>query len=106
MGASPATESRAFGGAVHAAGHRRGLGRPLSGGQHRAAALSLESQIRWLGPVKEADLPALYTGALLFVFPSLYEGFGLPVLEAMACGAPVVCSTAPACRRWPATRRF
>jgi glycosyltransferase involved in cell wall biosynthesis len=54
--------------------------------------LSLAERIHWLGPVPEADLPALYSGALLLVFPSLYEGFGLPVLEAMACGTPVVCS--------------
>ncbi len=40
----------------------------------------------------ETDLPALYSGAEIFVFPSLYEGFGLPPLEAMACGTPVVCA--------------
>jgi alpha-1,3-rhamnosyl/mannosyltransferase len=42
--------------------------------------------------VAEEDLPALYSGASLFVFPSLYEGFGLPVVEAMSCGCPVACS--------------
>ena len=60
--------------------------------RRRASALSLAGQIHWLGSLPEADLPALYSGALLFVFPSLYEGFGLPVLEAMACGTPIVCS--------------
>lgn len=42
--------------------------------------------------VEEEDKPAVYSGASLFVFPSLYEGFGLPPLEAMSCGAPVICS--------------
>ncbi|MFT4171274.1 MAG: glycosyltransferase family 1 protein [Rhodocyclaceae bacterium] len=49
---------------------------------------------RYLGFVADADLPVLYAGARLFAFPSLYEGFGLPVLEAMASGVPVVCSDA------------
>jgi len=55
-------------------------------------ALALENEVRLIGFVDDADLPALYRAAAVFAFPSLYEGFGIPVLEAMGCGAPVVAS--------------
>jgi glycosyltransferase involved in cell wall biosynthesis len=48
--------------------------------------------LRVLGYVPQTDLPALYSGAAAFAYPSIYEGFGLPVLEALACGAPVLTS--------------
>lgn len=54
--------------------------------------LNLKDRVIFTGYVAEADLPALYSGAKAFVFPSLYEGFGLPPLEAMACGTPVLSS--------------
>ena len=56
-----------------------------------AADLGMSGQIIYRF-VEEEDKPAIYSGASLFVFPSLYEGFGLTPLEAMSCGAPVVCS--------------
>lgn len=56
------------------------------------AALIDRGQIRRLGFVQDEVLPALYSGARAFVYPSIYEGFGLPPLEAMACGAPVIVS--------------
>ncbi len=58
------------------------------------ARLGLEGSARFLGPLGETDLAVLYSRAGAFALPSLYEGFGLPVLEAMACGAPVICSNA------------
>jgi glycosyltransferase involved in cell wall biosynthesis len=56
--------------------------------------LGLDKQVTFLGFVPEDELPLWYNAARLFAFPSLYEGFGLPVLEAMACGTPVITSNA------------
>lgn len=64
-------------------------------GSYRATAqgLGLEPHIRYAGRLGRADLRRLYAGADAFVFPSRYEGFGMPVLEAMACGAPTITSS-------------
>jgi glycosyltransferase involved in cell wall biosynthesis len=55
-------------------------------------AAGLDDAFLFIGHVTQEDLASLYSAADAFVFPSLYEGFGLPPLEAMACGAPVICS--------------
>ena len=68
-------------------------GRPAwryEGDNEQVRRLGLQDQVRFLGYVPDGDLPALYSAATLLAFPSLYEGFGLPVLEAMSCGTPVV----------------
>jgi glycosyltransferase involved in cell wall biosynthesis len=57
----------------------------------RAAETSVaRKNIRFIGYVPDADLPALYSGATCFAYPSIFEGFGLPVVEAMQCGTPVI----------------
>jgi glycosyltransferase involved in cell wall biosynthesis len=68
---------------------------------HLFPRMKVDSQpegVRLLGPVEDAVLPVLYSGAAGFVYPSIYEGFGLPPLEAMACGCPVAVSDIPAHR--------
>jgi len=66
------------------------------GDMFRPLVLPKMDRVKFLGAVAEADLPGLYVGATLIVIPSRDEGFGLPVLEAMACGTPVATSTAGA----------
>lgn len=61
-----------------------------------AARLGVAGAVKFLGYVPDEDLAALFTGAEALVFPSLFEGFGLPPLEAMACGTPVIAAQAPA----------
>lgn len=66
--------------------------------RREVARLRLEGRVYWLGEVAEADMPALYSGARALLFPSLEEGFGLPIIESMACGTPVICSAIPTFR--------
>lgn len=61
-------------------------------GEEQSAIPNPKSKIVTTGYVADEDLPALYAGAACFAYPSLYEGFGLPIIEAMACGAPVLTS--------------
>ena len=56
----------------------------------RVEELHLQEHVRFTGFVADADLPALFSGAEFFAYPSLYEGFGLPIVEALACGVPVL----------------
>ncbi len=60
--------------------------------RQRTVDWGLEGSVTFLGPVQNEDMPGLYGNASVFVFPSLFEGFGLPVVEAMACGTPVACA--------------
>lgn len=64
--------------------------------RHHARGLGIDDAIRWVGTVPRRDLAALYQGAAAFVMPSYVEGFGLPALEAMTAGCPVLVSTTPA----------
>ncbi|WP_230539139.1 glycosyltransferase family 4 protein [Janthinobacterium sp. FW305-129] len=65
-------------------------GKPTDELLQLARSLGVESRLVFVGRVAEEDLPGLYRGAMGLVFPSLYEGFGLPVIEAMSCGTPVL----------------
>ncbi len=78
--------------------HRRSGVELLLAGPRRSDSDTppVEPGLHILGEVAEEDLPGLYSGALACLYPSLYEGFGLPVLEAMQCGALVICSRIPA----------
>lgn len=79
-----------------AALHLLFTGNPDPGLKKLINSLGIDSRVHFTGVVPETDLPSLYRGAVALVFSSLYEGFGLPILEAMACGIPVVTSNVTA----------
>ncbi|MEM3434498.1 MAG: glycosyltransferase family 1 protein [Candidatus Methanomethyliaceae archaeon] len=76
------------------------VGPPLGWKENRIykewRAMEYRDKVKFVGFVNQADLHTIYSAATALVYPSLYEGFGLPVLEAMACGTPVICSSASA----------
>lgn len=67
-------------------------GKPSDQLVNTAKELQIEDRVKFLGRLSEDELASTYKGALCLLFPSLYEGFGLPVIEAMACGTPVITS--------------
>jgi glycosyltransferase involved in cell wall biosynthesis len=71
-------------------------GKPDDGILEAGRRLGIESRLAFSGPVSDAQLASLYRGAVALVWPSLFEGFGLPIVEAMACGTPVLTSNVTA----------
>src|ERR1051326_5683774 len=69
-----------------------------SAAEAKARSMGLNGRVKFLGYVPRGDLPGLFSGATALVYPSLLEGFGLPILEAMACGTPVITSNNSALR--------
>ena len=78
--------------AISLLGHRRMTLAIVGQAGHRGSQIITQSGARWLGPVGDEVLADLYRAATVTCYPSRYEGFGLPVIEAMACGSPVVAS--------------
>lgn len=91
--AMPAILERRPGAVLAVAGNTGALSGALG---REVERLGLGESVRFLGYLPDEDLAAFLTGAVALIFPSLYEGFGLPPLEALACGTPVITTDAPA----------